>query len=168
MCHECVPKFTPSTLHQVFNDSGGIKYSTRRTLLEMDEMATYQMWSFVFSPTQLGIPTERTHRYTIFCLEKALCFAELDRLDQDFQASFFKNLIVDLNIYLVATQSMLQHHRKGLAKKAGGVGSSTRMRRSRTACWLTASASCRKESRDAWASGGKLPSQQCQVREQVQ
>jgi len=118
--HECVPAFTPSTLLMILSLAQGQDVPRCRFKRQGLADHAYGMFSFVFSPTQLGIPSDRKRRYTQFNLAEVLDFASnQEDLEVKFKAIFFRRLIIDASVYLVATEDMLIAHRRRLARKDG-------------------------------------------------
>ena len=104
--HECVQYFQPEVLLSIFNNLGldtpMLRSQSSRFYIED---ANYEMFSMVFTPTQLGIPSERYRRYSQFHLKAVSSM--LHRNQQDlheavFRDLFFKNRQITAQTYEVA------------------------------------------------------------------
>ena len=101
----CVPAFHPNVLAELLGDK-------------------FKLSSVVFSPTDLGIPSERRRRYTTAeCVDlvsawQPFCLQHFGRLA-------FRRLVVDGNIYFVSPQ---RRWRQQGCKLAGRIPTLTRSR----------------------------------------
>lgn len=85
------------------------------------------MFSLVFSPVDLGIPSERPRKYTQFHVRgiSPLVHSDLapseaqERYAQLFKQLFFRRCVCDASVYVVADPYMIAQHRRALAAKTG-------------------------------------------------
>ena len=132
--HECVRGFQESQLVAAFDGEGteGSSDMPRqsqfaRSTLSGTRFPGYDNFSLVFSPSHLGIPSERMRKYSQFRLRAVNNVhgpegpEQTKMLDQHelFRSIFFRNCISDASMYMVAKRGMLAAHRHRLAAESG-------------------------------------------------
>jgi hypothetical protein len=80
--HECVRAFEPAQLQSIFNDSESAAVCEVSRCAAAGSIPSYSMHSFVFSPTDLGIPSERLRRYTQFTSNEIFANYDASRMDR--------------------------------------------------------------------------------------
>ena len=95
---ENVINFQHEQLHSILAENGpGVLKSTSTRPMNIEEAPPhYQMQALVFSPTDLGIPSERWRKYTAFHLYPWVC----SNFCVPFESLFFRQLLANGNIYL--------------------------------------------------------------------
>ena len=102
---ENVPRFPESMIMEIVGNfsPGVIKDMCTRPLLK-DELRSYRMEVQVFSPVDLGIPSQRRRKYTALHLSPWVKFgSQLSFVDM-----FYRKLQCDASIYLAAVPSHLR------------------------------------------------------------
>ena len=74
---------------------------------------TYQLMTEVFSPCMLGVPSRRQRRYTMLVNSNYGGF----RGDGEFSKVFFRNLVADASLYMVADYEAVQRKTEDLLKR---------------------------------------------------
>ena len=111
--HECTPRFSEGTLIEILGHVEDAGHSVHaRPTPEGQELA-YRMESEVFSPVDLGVPTQRKRKYSAFFLAPFTQPPSQPFLDQ-----YSRALTLDSSIYLVATEKQIKEEHEAMAAMA--------------------------------------------------
>ena len=110
--------FAAKKLLEIVNAAGVASHPSSRPRYHFGRQVCqpkYKMKSVVVCPGEIGCPSKRKRRYSMFGLQGVMEF-----LGIDFMRLFAKDLKHDLSVYLKATPSMIASHtRKQLASRHG-------------------------------------------------
>ena len=82
----------------------------------------YAVTSIIFSPSQLGIPSDRYRKYTFLNLVGSVALrihGGHPSAQAQFQEILFRDCSMDASVYMVATTEMLEKHRRAAADARG-------------------------------------------------
>jgi hypothetical protein len=101
--HECVAGFSEYVFKDILGEVRDTLKSVWAKPLHADAAVCYDMRSKVFSPSDLGIPTERRRRYATYELAGP---SPLRSVCPSFEDLFFRRLLLDASVYMVAPLDM--------------------------------------------------------------
>jgi hypothetical protein len=101
--HECVAGFSEWVFQAILGEVDGTLKSVWARPLQVPAVECYVMRSKVFSPSELGIPTGRVRRYAAYELVGSLA---LCNVRPSFEDLFFRRLLLDASVYMVAPADM--------------------------------------------------------------
>ena len=132
--HECVTRFEEKTMRNIVSDEGEDIDGGRRRRASTAPRPTwcnrvrpqctegYAVTSIIFSPSQLGIPSDRYRKYTFLNLVGSVALrihGGHPSVQAQFQEIFFRDCSMDASVYMVATTEMLEKHRRAAADARG-------------------------------------------------
>lgn len=103
--HECVVGFPEQMLEDIFgpNSGGALLMKSPRARPPIASKEGYLVRSHVWSPSDLGIPSNRPRKYTSMHLRRALTHDTVN--DVAMATVFYRRLQVDASVYLAAPES---------------------------------------------------------------
>lgn len=125
--HECVPGFPEEILQHIFSPLAGhaVPKSPFARACPDPQMGGYVVRTLKWSPTDLGIPSNRPRKYTSMHLRSSLTSGTIDELD--IPSIFYRQLRADASVYFAAPASVQRLEFEEVAAKAAAQRSPERV-----------------------------------------
>ena len=114
--HECTPRFSEGTLLDILEDVGDAGHSVHARATPDGQQLRYRMESAIFSPCDLGVPSQRKRKYSAFFLHPFIGPPAVPFLTQ-----FGRDLVLDASIYLIASPEQIEAEHRNMAASSSSV-----------------------------------------------